>query len=124
MAKLLVVEDDPALRKIYSSILTKEGHAVRAASDGQDALLLANAEEPDLILLDMMMPRMSGIDFLRAYDLKGRHPKVKVIAFSNTEKMEYQTEARELGAMRYTTKFSFTPKTLAAMIQEALTPGV
>lgn len=120
MPKILVVEDDPSLRKIYVTILIKEGYEVAAAVDGKDALRLAGESEPDLILLDMLMPKMNGIEFLRAYDIKGKHPNVKVIAFSNTEKPEYLSEAPKLGATKYMTKYSFTPKAMVGLIKETL----
>ena len=120
MAKILIIEDDPSLRKIYVAILSMEGFNVTGAFDGQEGLRLAAEIQPDLILLDMMMPNMNGIEFLRAYDILGQHPKVKVIAFSNTEKPEFVNEARKLGATRYTAKYSFTPKTLVSLIRETL----
>ena len=120
MAKVLVIEDDPTLRKVYVTVLTKEGFEVAEAGNGEEGLRLAEANEPDLILLDMMMPRMSGLDFLRAYDVKVRHPKVKVVAFSATEKVEFVTEAPKLGAAKYLTKFRFSPKAMVQMVRETL----
>ncbi|MGH8459178.1 MAG: response regulator [Nevskiales bacterium] len=120
MAKVLIVEDDPSLRKIYVSILTKEGFDVTGAFDGKEGLRLASESEPDLILLDMMMPNMTGIEFLRAYDIPGKHPKVKVIAFSNTEQAEFVDESKKLGATAYMAKFRFTPGSLVAMVRETL----
>src|SRR5688572_6186583 len=120
MPRILVVEDDNSLRKVYVAILTKEGYDVAAAADGKEGLRLANESEPDLILLDMMMPNMNGIEFLRAYDIKGKHPTVKVIAFSNTEKPEFVSEAPKLGATRYMTKYSFSPKAMVGLIKETL----
>jgi CheY-like chemotaxis protein len=120
MAKILVIEDDNALRKVYVTILTKDGHDVTAAFDGKEGLRLAQEQEPDLILLDMMMPNMNGLEFLRAYDIKGKHPRVKVIAFSNTEKPEFVNEAPKLGAVRYMTKYSFTPKAMVTLVRETL----
>ena len=81
MARVLIVEDNPALQKIYVTLLTKEGYDVEFANDGKRALELANANVPDLILLDMMMPNLDGVGFLRAFDLKNRHPGVKVVVF-------------------------------------------
>jgi DNA-binding response OmpR family regulator len=118
--RILVIEDDVNLRKVYVTILGKEGFDVVAAVDGKDGLRLANEKEPDLILLDMMMPNMNGIDFLKAYDIPGKHPKVKVLAFSATEKADFQSEAARLGAARYLTKFSVSPKKMVAVIREAL----
>jgi hypothetical protein len=60
LAKILLVEDDFALRDIYSARLAAEGHTVVTASDGEEALAVAMREHPDLILLDVMMPKISG----------------------------------------------------------------
>lgn len=120
MARVLIVEDNPALQKIYTTLLTKEGYEVAFAGDGKQALQTANADPPDLILLDMMMPHLDGVGFLRAYDLKNKHPEVKVIVFSNTEVPGKVKEAMELGALRYMTKYNFSPKDMVAMIRELL----
>ncbi|MGE0158893.1 MAG: response regulator [Gemmatimonadales bacterium] len=120
MKRILVIEDDPHLRKVYVTILGKEGFEVVEAVDGKDGLRLANEREPDLILLDMMMPTMNGIDFLKAYDVLGKHPNVKVLAFSATEKADFQSEAARLGATKYMTKFSVSPKKMAAVIRQSL----
>ncbi len=93
MTRILVVEDDPTIQKIYRNVLTKEGYEVEVASDGKEGLTKATAKEPDLIILDMLMPNMSGIEFLRAYDIINKHPSVKVIAFSNTEQPQRVSEA-------------------------------
>jgi two-component system chemotaxis response regulator CheY len=122
MSRILIVEDNAALQKIYVTLLTKEGYDVEFACDGKQALEKASAKPPDLILLDMMMPNLDGVGFLRAYDLKNKHPDVKVVIFSNTELPEKVKEARELGALRYMTKYNFTPKDMIAMIREMLGP--
>lgn len=120
MSRILIVEDDEMVQSIYQAILTKEGYKVEVASDGQEALRKASAKEPDLILLDMLMPSMSGLEFLRAYDLRNQHPHVKVIAFSNADQPELIRDAAALGAIRYMTKFSFSPKAMVGLIQDAL----
>lgn len=123
MPKILVVEDDMALRKVYMTILSKEGFEVEAATDGEQALAMAQQSEPDLILLDMMMPKVNGIEFLKRYDLKGKHPNVKVIAFSATEKEEFIHDSAKLGASRYLTKFSFSPKAMVKIVKDTLGTG-
>jgi two-component system response regulator VicR len=123
LKRILVVEDDANLRKVYVTLLTKEGFDVVEAIDGKAGLRLATEQEPDLILLDMMMPTMNGIDFLKAYDIPGKHPGVKVLAFSATEKADFQAEAARLGAKKYLTKFSFSPKKMVALIRETLGDG-
>jgi CheY-like chemotaxis protein len=120
MARILIIEDDQALRKVYTTILTKEGHAVEAAEDGLDGLRRANANEPDLILLDIMMPKLDGIEFLRQYDVVNKHPKTKVIAFSNSDVPDRVQKAMALGAVKFKTKYNFTPKSMMALIEEVL----
>lgn len=123
MSRVLIVEDNAALQKIYVTLLTKEGYDVEFASDGKQALEKASASPPDLILLDMMMPNLDGVGFLRAYDIKNKHPNTKVVIFSNTEVPAKVKEARELGATRYMTKYNFSPKDMIGMIREMLGPG-
>lgn len=124
MKRVLIVEDNAALQKIYVTLLTKEGYDVEFAGDGKQALEKANAATPDLILLDMMMPNLDGVGFLKAYDVKAKHPNVKVVIFSNTEVPAKVAEAKQLGAVKYMTKYNFTPKDMVAMIRELLAqPG-
>lgn len=121
-AKILVVEDDPMLQKIYRTVLTKEGYRVDTASDGREGLQKAMADAPDLIVLDMLMPNMNGIEFLEAFDVLEKHPKTKVIAFSNTELPQWLDKAMELGVKKYVTKFSFSPRALVGLIRDLLEP--
>lgn len=78
---VLVVEDDPDLRVFVQEVLEEAGYRVLAAGDGQDALEQASAQAPDLILLDMRMPRMDGWEFARAF--RARHiRRVPIIVFT------------------------------------------
>ena len=120
MSKILIIEDDPILRSAYTTVLTMEGFEVRGAPDGLEGLRLAQEEEPDLILLDMLMPNLGGVQFLQAYKLKTEHPHVKVIVFSNISVPEQMSEVMALGATRYLTKSQFTPKEMVSTIREAL----
>jgi CheY-like chemotaxis protein len=120
MARVLMVEDNAAQRKIYLTLLLKEGYDVDFAADGQEALEKAERNPPDFILLDVRMPRLDGLGFLRAYDVRERHPDVKVVVLSNTEVAEEVEEALALGARRYLTKYTSTPRTVLALIREVL----
>src|SRR6185295_20417289 len=95
---ILVVEDEHTLNEAYQMILRKSGYNVRVAFDGKEALEVAAEEEPALILLDLRMPRMDGLDFLRHYKLLDEHPKVRVIVFSNYDMQKEIDEAYRLGA--------------------------
>ena len=116
----MIVEDDAALRKVYIAVLTREGYQVEFASDGQDALRKATQNPPDLVLLDVMMPVLDGLGFLRAFDVTNTHPKTKVIMFSNSDQPEKVQEAIQLGASRYMSKYNNTPKVMAGVIREVL----
>ena len=121
MAKILIVEDDPFLRGVYEKALLKEGFEIELADSGEIALQKAEDNPPDLIVLDMLMAGIDGIEFLRRYDVKTKHPDVKVIVFSNMTLQDKVNEAIELGATNYKTKALFTPKEMVNLIRQTLT---
>lgn len=119
-ATILIVEDEQALNEAYQTILRKAGYTVQVAFDGQEALEIAAMEEPALILLDLRMPRMDGIEFLRNYNLRQDHPTVKVIVFSNYDMQKEIDEAYSLGADRYFMKALASPKELLQVVDNTL----
>lgn len=123
MPTVLIVEDDTALQGAYATVLQKEGYRALTADDGAEGLLLAQQEYPEVILLDMLMPNMNGIEFLEAYDLKQTHPNTQVVVFSNMSVPSEVKDAMSLGAAKYLTKSSFTPKEIAAIIKSVLNAG-
>ncbi len=108
MAKILLVEDDNNLREIYEARLQAEGYTIVSAHDGEEALVVAKAEKPDLIISDVMMPKISGfemLDILRNTDtLRG----VKVIMLTALGQNDDQQRANKLGADRYLVKSQVT----------------
>lgn len=118
---ILIVEDEQALNEAYQTILRKAGYTVQVAFDGQEALEVAAMEEPAIILLDLRMPRMDGIEFLRNYNLRKEHPNVKVIVFSNYDMQKEIDEAYDLGADRYFMKALASPKELLQVVENTLT---
>jgi CheY-like chemotaxis protein len=117
---ILVVEDEPGLNKAYQIILTTAGYEVSSALNGEEALKLASDPEPALILLDLRMPIMDGIEFLRRYKLKEEHPDVRVIVFSNYDMQKEIDEAYGLGADRYILKALASPKELTRLVKATL----
>lgn len=117
---ILVVEDEQALNEAYQTILRKEGYTVRAAYGGAEALEITTSIEPDLILLDLRMPSMSGIEFLREYRAPANHPTVKILVFSNLDTQKEIDEAYELGAHRYMLKAWASPNELVKLVKEML----
>ncbi len=119
MADILIVEDDKDLNQAYQMILESEGHNVNSAFNGEEALDKASQQEPELILLDLLMPIMGGLEFLKNFDL-AKHKKVKVLIFTNMENSPEVNEAYNLGAHRCIIKSWTAPQNLSHVINEAL----
>lgn len=100
--KILVVEDDFLLLEMYSITLSAEGYDVLKASDGADGLRLAETETPDLILLDLNMPSVSGFQVMA--DFKERGITIPVVVISNTDEQSAIDKTKELGAKEYVVK--------------------
>jgi DNA-binding NtrC family response regulator len=120
MANILVVEDDKDLNNAYKIILESENHNVVSAFNGKQALKELESFEPDLILLDLLMPIMGGLEFLQQYDLVHKHPDVKVLIFTNMENSPEVTEAYNLGAARCIIKSWTAPQNLSRVISDTL----
>lgn len=115
---ILVVEDDVALNDAYETILSSAGYVVRTAFNGEEALKAVAEQEPDIIFLDLRMPVMDGIEFLKAYDLKNKHSHVKVIVFSNYDMQREVDEAYQLGAERYVLKALASPNEVIKLVRD------
>lgn len=110
MAKILVVEDDQFLRDLYSELLTEEGYSVELASDGEEGYHKANGGGFDLVLLDIMLPKIDGLEVLRR--LKANPPKVNngpVVLLTNLGQDAIIKEGFSLGATGYIIKSAMTP---------------
>lgn len=119
MANILVIEDYNSLQNIYATVLTMEGHTVEVSDDGRDALAKTAEHHYDLIILDMLLKEMNGLDFLRQFNQK-KHSKTKIIAFSNIVNPRIMKDAVSLGVSRYLTKATYSPKAMVAIINEVL----
>jgi two-component system response regulator VicR len=120
VARILVVEDDRDLNNAYCVILRNEGHQVVTAYDGQAALAKLDDFDPDLILLDLLMPVMGGLEFLQNYDLPRKHGDVKVLIFTNMENSPEVEQAYKLGADRCIIKSWTAPHNLAKVVSDSL----
>lgn len=101
-------------------ILTAEGHDVDTAYNGDEALEKLQNFEPDLILLDLLMPVKSGVEFLQDYDVVGKHPTVKVLIFTNLEHASEIHEAFRLGANQCVIKAWTAPQGLIKVVGDVL----
>jgi two-component system, OmpR family, response regulator ResD len=118
MANVLVVEDNKTLNQAYKLILQRENHDVRVAFNGKEALELAKLNDPELILLDMLMPVMNGVEFIEHYK-PADHPKTTIIILSNLNEDSEVQRALELGAQKYILKASTSPQELIAHVKAA-----
>lgn len=109
-AKVMIVEDDPILLRMYTEKLTFEGFNVVGANNGEDALEIATRENPNLIILDIMLPRMSGTDFLERFRQTSTGKDIPVIALTNLAEDEERQRALKLGVKEYLVKAMQTPE--------------
>lgn len=116
--KILVVEDEQALSAAYKMILERAGYDVTLAYDGNEALDVVETLEPNIILLDLKMPRMDGIAFLEAYQPQLLKNKPKIIVFSNFDLQDEIDRAFTLGADKYVLKAWAAPKDLLKIVTE------
>ncbi len=119
-ATILLAEDDRILRKAGEATLKKRGYAVIAAVDGEDALAKAREHKPDLILLDVIMPKMQGFEVLANLKTDAATRDIPVIMLSNLQDESDVRKATEGGALDYLVKSNVPLDVLAARIAEAL----
>lgn len=116
MRKILVVEDEEILRETYEIILSTEPYLIDIASDGQEALNKCQKTRYDLILLDIMMPRVTGVEFLeRIQKMDIGNPKI--IVMSNLSSGTEIDSALKLGAHTNILKASLSPRQLLATVR-------
>lgn len=107
--KVLVVDDEDSIREIYRRELQTHGYQVAVAADGEEGLLKSGEDTPDIILLDIMLPKMSGIDVLKALKENQLTKNIPVLLLTNLGEETIIKEGFELGADGYLLKVSYTP---------------
>lgn len=120
MARLLIVEDEKVLNEAYELVLKKEGYEVSTAFNGEEALTSVKENKFDLILLDLRMPKIDGVEFLKRADPRKNFPKTKIIVFSNYDDQTEVEEAIKNGATRYILKAWSSPSELIKIVRESL----
>lgn len=118
--KILIIEDDTFLQGLVATKLTKEGYEISTASNGEEAVRVANEKSPDIILLDLVLPNMDGFEVLEKIRKTELLAKTPVIVFSNLAEEKDMAKALELGASQYMVKSNFTLDELAEKIREVL----
>ena len=120
MKKILFVEDEAALQKTLGEILRREGYEVVSALDGESGFKLAEAQQPDLILLDLVLPKLNGFEVLQKLKEDPATKKIPVIILTNLERMEDIEKALELGATTYLVKVNYSLNEVLEKIRNTL----
>ena len=119
MSKILVCDDEPSILNILEFSLVSEGYQVVAAADGDRALALAASEDPDLVILDVMMPRRTGIEVCRLLKQGRETAHIPVILLTARGRREDREAGQQAGADSYITK-PFSPQRLLEKVQAIL----
>jgi len=120
MAKILFVEDEPTLQKELNEILQQEGFKILSAFDGEEALKLSREEMPDLILLDLILPKKDGFEVLKELKADEKMKDIPVIVLTNLEGLGDVEKAIDLGATSYLVKANYKLEEVVRKIKDFL----
>ena len=121
MAKtILFIEDESALQKTFGDILGKEGYDMISALDGEIGLKLARSKKPDLILLDLVLPKVHGFEVLKELKSDSGTKDIPIIVLTNLEAIEDVNKAIELGAKTYLVKTQYNLEEVVEKVKKAI----
>lgn len=120
MKKILFIEDESALQKTFAEILTQEGYEIISALDGEVGLQMAKSQKPDLILLDLVLPRLHGFEVLKELKTSPETRNIPIIVLTNLEGIGDIDKAIELGATTYLVKAQYTLEEVVEKIKKVL----
>lgn len=117
---ILFIEDESALQKTFGDILEQEGYEMISALDGEIGLRIAKTKKPDLILLDLILPKVNGFDVLKKLKEGPETKDIPVVVLTNLEGVADIDKVIELGATTYLVKASYSLEEVVAKIKKAL----
>ncbi len=120
MKKILFIEDEFALQKTFSEILDTQGYEIIQALDGETGLKLAQTINPDLILLDLVLPKIHGFEILKKIKQDEKTKNIPIIVLTNSENIENINKSIELGAFAYLVKADYSLKEVVEKVKKAL----
>ncbi len=121
--KILIVEDDPIIQRMYARTMENAGLAINLAADGASVQNIALAEHPDIVLMDLMLPLMNGIDALKTLKANEQTKTIPVIMLSAYDDPDLMQEALDAGASRYLTKDTLEPSQILILVQQTIAPN-
>ncbi len=123
MKKILIIEDDQIVANIYRQKLAMEGFQVQIAPDGESGLQSVRNLHPDAVILDLMLPKLSGVDLMKKVRAEPAFEKLPIIVFSNTYLTNMVQDAWKAGATKCLSKASCSPKQLITVVKSTLNGG-
>jgi DNA-binding response OmpR family regulator len=120
MKKILIIEDDKFLRELISQKILKEGYEIAEAVDGESGLNSAKSEKPDLILLDLILPRIDGFEVLARIKSDPEISQIPVIILSNLGQKDDIEKGLKMGAIDFLIKAHFTPAEIIEKIKSVM----
>ena len=117
MKNILIIEDDQIVANVYRNKLAVEGYKVEVAGDGESGLRIMRTFQPQIIILDLMLPTMSGVDVIKEIRNEPDFAKIPIIVFSNTYMTNLIQEAWRAGANKCLSKASCTPKDVIEVVR-------
>ena len=119
MRSILIIEDESALQKTIGDALSQEGFSILSALDGEAGLRLATEKRPNVILLDLILPKANGFDVLKSLKEQEATKDIPVVVLTNLESMEDIQKALDLGAMTYLVKSNYTLQEVVEKVKQA-----
>jgi DNA-binding response OmpR family regulator len=117
---ILFIEDEPSLQKTFGEILKQEGYEMISALDGETGLRLVKEKKPDLILLDLILPKMNGFDVLKKIKEDAEIKRIPVIVLTNLEGLADVDKAIGLGATTFLVKAQYSLEEVVGKIKKTL----
>lgn len=120
MKRILLIEDDPFLVEIYATKFKESGFVIEVAKDGNQAISMLQESKPDLVLLDIVMPKMDGFEFLRRIKKSSDLMNIPAVFLTNLGQKEEVEKGLKLGAVDYLVKAHFTPSEVVERVKKIL----
>lgn len=120
MKKILIIEDDPFLSEMYAAKFNQNDFQTEVAVDGKSGLAKIKADRPDLVLLDIVLPKMDGFEILKAIRGDPKFKDIPIVLLTNLGQKSEVEKGLSLGADEYIIKAHFTPTAVVAKIKEIL----
>jgi DNA-binding response OmpR family regulator len=123
MKKILIIEDDQIIANVYQNKLAVEGYQAEVAIDGETGLKVMRTFQPDAIVLDLILPKMSGVEVIKAIRSEAEFSKLPIIVFSNTYLTNLIQDAWKAGATKCVSKINCSPKELLELMRQTISGG-